>query len=183
MTKVLGIAGSLRKDSFNKSLLRAAAKLVPDGLEIEIVDIAEIPLFNQDLEANLPEVVKDFKIKIEAADAILFVTPEYNYSIPGVLKNAIDWASRPYGQNSFEGKPVAIMGASGGMSGTIRAQIALRQTFGFLDVRDMKKPEVYVTTASTKFSADGKLIDSDTRDHVEKFLVAFNEWIGSNKSK
>lgn len=181
MTKILGIAGSLRKDSFNRSLLRAAVELAPSEIEIEIFDIAEIPLFNQDLEVNSPEIVKKFKSKIESADGILFVTPEYNYSIPGVLKNAIDWASRPYGQNSFEGKPVAIMGASVGMGGTIRAQIALRQTFGFLDVRDMKKPEIYVTTATAKFSADGKLTDTDTRDHVEKFLLSFSAWVGENK--
>ncbi len=175
--KILGICGSLREKSYNKGLLEAAKGLAPENMEIEIVDLSEIPSFNQDLEMNLPEAVVEFKAKIEEADGLLFATPEYNYSVPGILKNAIDWASRPFGQNIFEGKPVAIMGASIGMSGTIRAQIALRQTFAYLNVYDMKKPEIYVTDATNKFSAESKLTDTDTSDHLSKFLQAFEIWV------
>lgn len=123
-----GFAGSLRKESYNKSLLKAAVELIPPDATLEIFDLEGIPPFNQDLETQPPGKVKEFKAKIKAADAILIVTPEYNYSIPGVLKNAIDSASRPHGDNAFEGKPVAIMGASIGMLGTARAQYHLRQT-------------------------------------------------------
>lgn len=119
--KILGFAGSLRRDSYNRMALRVATGLVPDNAEIEIFDLEGIPPFNQDLEEDLPEKVKEFKRKIREADAILIASPEYNYSVPGVLKNAIDWASRPYGDNALEGKPAAIMGASIGMSGTPRA--------------------------------------------------------------
>ena len=139
--KILGFAGSLRKDSYNRSLLRAALELVPKGTELEIFDLEGIPPFNQDLENQPPQKVKEFKAKIRAADAILIATPEYNYSVPGVLKNAIDSASRPYGDNAFEGKPVAVMGASIGMLGTARAQYHLRQSFVFLNVYPLNRPE------------------------------------------
>ena len=119
--RILGIAGSVRKASFNKSALRAAQTLVPEGASMEIFDIKGLPNFNQDEEKNPPAKVTELKAKIRAADAILFVTPEYNYSIPGVLKNAIDWASRPYGDSAWSGKPVAVMGASVGVIGTARA--------------------------------------------------------------
>ena len=142
--KILGFAGSLRKDSYNRSLLRAALELAPKDAELEIFDLEGIPPFNQDLENQPPQKVKEFKAKIRAADAILIATPEYNYSIPGVLKNAIDSASRPYGDNPFEGKPVAVMGASIGMLGTARAQYHLRQSFVFLNVYPLNQPEVMV---------------------------------------
>ena len=132
--KVLGFAGSLRTGSYNKALLRAAEDLLPENLILEIYDIDGIPPFNQDNEQNMPMKVKDFKSKIRSADALLIATPEYNYSVPGVLKNAIDCASRPYGDNPFDGKPVAIMGASVGMLGGARAQYHLRQTFIFLNI-------------------------------------------------
>ena len=119
---ILGFAGSLRKGSYNRSLLGAALELVPEGVNIEVFDLDGIPPFNQDLESQPPERIKEFKARIRMADAILIATPEYNYSIPGVLKNAIDCASRPYGDNAFEGKPVAVMGASIGMLGTARAR-------------------------------------------------------------
>ena len=129
VVKILGFAGSLRKGSYNRSLLRAAQELVPRDATLEVFDLGGIPIFNQDLEDQPAETVKEFKAKIRAADAILIVTPEYNYSIPGVLKNAIDCASRPYGDNAFEHKPVAIMGASIGMAGTARAQSPLAAIF------------------------------------------------------
>ena len=153
---ILGFAGSLRKGSYNRSLLRAAPELVPKGANIEIFDLEGIPPFNQDFENQPPEKVKEFKAKIRAADAILIATPEYNYSIPGVLKNAIDCASRPYGDNAWEGKPVAIMGASPGMLGTARAQYHLRQTFVFLNMCPLNRPEVMVPYANEKIDAAAK---------------------------
>src|SRR3972149_3459920 len=121
-TRILGIVGSLRKGSYNKALMRAATELLPKDVELEIFYLDDVPPFNQDLEKQPPQVIRLFKERIRGADAILIASPEYNYSIPGVLKNAIDWASRPYGDNAFDGKPVGVIGASVGMLGTARAQ-------------------------------------------------------------
>jgi chromate reductase len=145
--RILGIAGSLRKASYNRGLLRAAAELVPTGAQVEIFELDGIPAFNQDQEQNPPERVAVLKRKIREADAILFVTPEYNYSVPGVLKNAIDWASRPYGDNAWNGKPAAIMGASIGAIATARAQYHLRQMMVFLNMFAENQPEVMVGNA------------------------------------
>lgn len=175
-TLVLGFAGSLRKDSYNKSLLRAAVDLAPDDMKLETFDLEGIPSFNQDLEMKMPVKVKEFKAKIRAADAILIVTPEYNYSVPGVLKNAIDWASRPYGDNAFEDKPVAVMSASGGMLGGARAQYHLRQSFVFLNAHLLNKPEVIVTFANEKIDENGKLTDETTRKKVKELLKALVAW-------
>ncbi len=174
--RILGFAGSLRKGSFNRGLLRAAVELCPKTAEIETFDIEGIPPFNQDLEGNPVQKVKDFKAKIRAADALLIATPEYNYSIPGVLKNAIDSASRPYGDSAFAGKPVGLMGASVGMIGTARAQYHLRQCCVFLDMHPMNQPEVMVPFASDKFGPDGKLIDQKTREKIEEFLKSLAAW-------
>lgn len=171
MTKILGIAGSLRKASFNRSALKATQKLVPAGATIETFELDGIPPFNQDEEQNPPARVVEFKNKIRAADAILLVTPEYNYSIPGVLKNAIDWASRPYGQSAWKGKPVAIMGASGGVLGTARAQYHLRQCFVFLDMPVVNQPEVMIGSAAQKFDAQGELTDQTAKDLIGKLLT------------
>jgi chromate reductase len=160
---VLGFAGSLRIGSYNKSLLRAAVGLVPQDMNLEIFDLEGIPTFNQDTEQNMPEKVKDFKTKIMEANAILIATPEYNYSVPGVLKNAIDWASRPYGDNPFDGKPVAIMSASIGMLGGARAQYHLCQIFVFLNMYPINRPEAIVPFAQDKFDANGNLLDNDTK--------------------
>lgn len=173
---ILGFAGSLRKASYNKALLHAAVELAPKEVKIEVFDLDGIPPFNQDLERQPPEKVKEFKAKIRAADAILIVTPEYNYSIPGVLKNAIDWASRPYPDNSFDGKPVAVMGASTGMLGAARAQYHLRQCFVFLNMYPVNKPEVMVTFAPQKFDENGQLTDKDTREHVVDLLRSLVDW-------
>ena len=175
-TLVLGFAGSLRKDSYNKSLLRAAVDLAPDDMKLETFDLEGIPSFNQDLEMKMPVKVKEFKAKIRAADAILIVTPEYNYSVPGVLKNAIDWASRPYGDNAFEDKPVAVVSASGGMLGGARAQYHLRQSFVFLNAHLLNKPEVIVTFANEKIDENGKLTDETTRKKVKELLKALVAW-------
>lgn len=168
--RILGIAGSLREGSFNRLTLRAATQLVPEGATIETFDIAGLPGFNQDDEQNPPEKVVELKRKIREADAILFVTPEYNYSIPGVLKNAIDWASRPYGDNAWNGKPVAIMGASIGRIGTARAQYHLRQTFVFLDMHAVNQPEVMIGNAQDHFDADGNLTDETTKQLIRQLL-------------
>jgi chromate reductase, NAD(P)H dehydrogenase (quinone) len=176
--KILGFAGSLRRASFNKALLREARELLPDGVELEIFDIEGIPPYNQDLENNPPPRVSEFKTKIRAADAILIATPEYNYSMPGVMKNAIDWASRPYGDNAFDGKTAAIMGASIGMIATARAQYHLRQSLVFFDVHAINRPEVMVAFAATKFDENGRLTDQATRDKVKELienLVSFSK--------
>jgi chromate reductase len=173
---ILGFAGSLRNGSYNRAPLRVAADLVPKDVKLDIFDLEGIPPFNQDLENSMPETVKKFKAKIRSADAILIATPEYNYSIPGVPKNAIDWASRPYGDNSFDGKPVAVMSASIGMLGGARAQYQLRQTFVFLNMHPLNKPEVLVTFANEKFDEKGKLTDEKTKEFIKQLLQALVAW-------
>src|ERR1041385_1484034 len=168
--RILGIAGSLRRDSYNRATLRAATELVPDGAAIETFELDGIPGFNQDEEQNPPAEVAELKRLIREADAVLFVTPEYNYSIPGVLKNAIDWASRPYGDSAWSGKPAAIMGASVGTIGTARAQYHLRQMMVFLNMFPINQPEVMISQASKRFDAQGNLTDEDTRNHIQKML-------------
>lgn len=175
-TTILGIAGSLRKASYNRGTLRAAQELAPAGARIEIFDLEGIPPFNQDDDARPPEKVTQFKKQIRAADAILICTPEYNYSIPGVLKNAIDWASRPYGDSAWDGKPVAIMGASPGMLGTARAQYHLRQVFVTLNMYPLNNPEVMIANASERFDEQGNLTDQKTRDHIKKLVEALVKW-------
>jgi len=173
---IFGFAGSLRKGSYNKALLRTALQLLPKDAKLEIFDLEGIPLFNQDMEKQMPEKVKEFKAKIKGADAILVATPEYNYSMPGVLKNAIDWASRPYGDNSFEGKPVAIMSASPGMFGGARAQYHLRQTLVFLDMHPVNKPEVMVPFAHEKVNEQGIIADAKTREKIKDLLESMVAW-------
>lgn len=169
--KILGIAGSLRKGSYNRAALKAAQLLVPAGATLEVLDLPDLPGFNQDNEKSPPAAVTDMKAKIRAADAILIVTPEYNYSIPGVLKNAIDWASRPYGDNAWKGKPVAVMGASIGVLGTARAQYHLRQCFVFLDMPVVNQPEVMISAAASKFDQSGNLTDATAKELTAKLLV------------
>ncbi len=173
---ILGFGGSLRKGSYNKALLRAALEIVPADAELTLFDIDAMPLFNQDLEGAPPPILKDFKKAIRAADALLIATPEYNYSIPGFLKNAIDCASRPYGDNAFAGKPVALMGASIGMLGTARAQYHLRQSCVFLDMHPLNQPEVMVPFAQNKVDATGRLTDQETRERIGKLLEALVAW-------
>jgi len=174
----LGIAGSLRAASYNRALLQAAIELAPADLTIVSFErLGEIPLYNQDVEPRGdPEPVAALKQAIRAADALLFVTPEYNYGVPGVLKNAIDWASRPVDKTPLKGKPAAIMGASAGTGGTIRAQLQLRQAFVFTQTYALQGPEILVARASEKFNADGRLTDERTREAVHRHLVALAEW-------
>jgi chromate reductase len=169
--KLLGIAGSLRKGSYNRAALKAAQGLMPAGAVLEIAEIDGLPGFNQDEEKSPPARVSELKASIRAADAVLIVTPEYNYSIPGVLKNAIDWASRPYGDSAWKGKPVAVMGASVGALGSARAQYHLRQCFVFLDMPVVNQPEVMIAHAADKFDAQGNLKDDKAKELTAKLLV------------
>jgi chromate reductase len=173
---ILGIAGSLRKASYNRAALRAAQQLAPEGAEVEIFDLEGIPAFSQDAEGEPPAKVTELKEKVRAADAILFVTPEYNYSIPGVLKNAIDWASRPYGDSAWEDKPVAVMGASVGIFGTARAQYHLRQVFVFLNMHAVNRPEVMIGNAAERFDEQGNLTDETTKKLIGQLLKNLAAW-------
>jgi chromate reductase len=174
--RFLGFAGSLRQGSYNRALLTAARELLPDNADLEIYDLDGIPLYNADIESPLPPKVQEFKQKIKAADAIVIATPEYNRSFPGVLKNAIDWASRPTGDNSFDDKPLAIMSVSTGMFGADRAQFALRQTCVFLNMHALNRPEICVNFAAQKFDKDGKLTDEATRKFVKELMQALVVW-------
>jgi chromate reductase len=172
---VLGISGSLRQASYNTMALRAAQKLAPEGMRIEIADISTIPLYNDDVRAaGYPDSVAQLKERVRAADAVLLVTPEYNFSIPGVLKNTLDWLSRPPAP-PFDGKPVAIMGASPGMLGTARVQYHLRQVLLFLNTFTVNKPEVFINQAAAKFSAEGELTDAATAQMITELLVALQK--------
>lgn len=174
--KILGIPGSLRRESYNRATLRAATQLAPDGATIEVFELDGIPGFNQDDEQNPPAKVVELKQRIRESDAILFVTPEYNYSVPGVLKNAIDWASRPYGDSAWNGKPVAIMGASVGTFGTARAQYHLRQMFVFLNMFPVNQPEVMIGNAAERFDAAGNLTHDATKKFIRQLLQNLVDW-------
>lgn len=174
--RVLGFAGSLRKNSYNRAALRAAQSLMPAEAALEIYDLASIPLYNDDVrEQGYPPVVQDFRGKIAAADALVLVTPEYNYSISGVLKNAIDWASRPPGPPMSK-KPVAIMGATQGLWGTTKAQHHLRQCCVFLDLWPVNKPEVLIAQAQTKFDTAGNLTDEATKKVIAELMTNLVAW-------
>jgi chromate reductase, NAD(P)H dehydrogenase (quinone) len=175
---VCGIAGSLRTGSYNRALLRAAQELAPAGMEIRIFDrIGEIPLYDADVEAKGdPEPVRALKRAIGEAAALLVATPEYNHGVPGVLKNAIDWASRPARSSVLGGKPAAILGASPGVTGTARAQAQLRQSFVFTNTPVLPQPEILVYRAREKFDEEGRLTDERTREFVGKLLAGLAEW-------
>jgi chromate reductase len=167
---ILGIAGSLRKASYNRGALRAAQSLCPEGASIEVFELDGIPAFNQDDERNPPPKVQDLKNRVRGADAILLVTPEYNYGLPGVLKNALDWASRPYGDNAWNGKPVAIMSAALSMGGGVRAQYQLRQAFVFLNMDAVVQPEVAIGNAAERFDQQGNLKDETSKKLIGQLL-------------
>jgi chromate reductase len=173
---ILGIAGSLRQASYNRMALRAAQQLSPEGAKIETFDLQGIPLFNQDDEKTPPAIVTEFKKCIRAADAILIVTPEYNYSVPGVPKNAIDWASRPYGDSAWNDKTVALMSAAGGVLGGARAQYHLRQSFIFLNMHPLNQPEVMIAKAQEKFDANGNLTDEAAKKLIQQLLQNLVDW-------
>jgi chromate reductase len=173
---ILGIPGSLRRLSMNRGLLLAAREVAPPGIEIKITDLLPIPLYNADVEdAGVPPAVETFWREIREADALLIAVPEYNYSIPGVLKNAIDWATRPPGKSVLQGKAVALMGA-GGRGGTVRSQFALRQVLLNSETYVLLKPELYVYQAGSRFDAEGRLTDEEVRNRLPPLLTALVKW-------
>ncbi|HEU0099618.1 MAG TPA: NADPH-dependent FMN reductase [Allosphingosinicella sp.] len=176
--RILGFAGSLRRGSLNRALLRAAAARMPEGATLEIFDLAAVPLYDGDVEARGdPEGVALFKAAIRGADGVLIATPEYNHGVPGVVKNAVDWASRPPRDAALNGKPVGIIGASPGITGTARGQSQLRQAFEFTNSYCMPQPELLVFKANGKFDAEGALVDAATLEHLERYLIAFAAWV------
>jgi chromate reductase len=175
---ILAFAGSLRRDSYNRALLRAAAELAPDGMAIEIFDLAEVPLYNGDVEAEGdPAAVACLKRAIAAADGVLMATPEYNHGVPAVMKNAVDCASRPPRSAPLGGKPVGIVGASPGITGSARGQSQLRQAFEFTNSYCMPQPELLMFKAHEKFDPEGRLTDASTREHLARYLTAFAAWV------
>jgi chromate reductase len=173
---VLGICGSLRKGSYNMATLRTAIALKPADMTVTVADISTLPLYNEDVRAQgFPPPVETLRQQIAKADALLFACPEYNYSMPGVLKNAIDWASRPPDQ-PFAGKPCAILGAAAGMAGSARAQGDLRRAMVFLDMHPLNKPEVLIGQAQTKFDENGKLTDEAARGFIRDMMAALDRW-------
>lgn len=174
--RVLGLSGSLRRQSLNTALLRAAVELAPAGVSIEIVDLSALPFYNKDIDgADAPAAAVELRARLKAADALLLASPEYNYSIAPVLKNALDWASRPYGQSVLEAKPAALLGVGGGM-GTSRAQYHLRQVGVFLNMHILNKPEIFVVNTPGKFDDTGRLADEPTRALVTQQLAALRDW-------
>ena len=169
---ILGICGSLRRASWNLGALKAAQPLCPPGAKLEICTLEGLPLFNQDEERSPNHKVAEFKAKIRAAEAILIATPEYNYGVPGVLKNAIDCASRPYGDNAWNGKPVALMSAAMSMGGGVRAQYHLRQSFVFLNMDAVVQPEVAIGNAAQRFDEQGNLTDETSKKLIGQLLQA-----------
>jgi chromate reductase len=178
--KVAVLVGSLRKESFNRKMARALVAMAPPPLKLEIVEIGQLPLYNQDFDANPPPEVPAFKQRIQDSDAVLFVTPEYNRSVPGVLKNALDVGSRPYGKSAWNGKPTAVVSVSPGAIGGFGANHALRQSFVFLNMPALQQPEAYIGNSARLFNDKGDLVDESTRDFMGKFLHAFAAWIERN---
>jgi chromate reductase len=179
MYKVAAVVGSLRKDSINRKLALALARLGQPKLSIELVEIADLPVYNSDLDAGMPAPAVRLKSEIEAADAVLFVTPEHNRSISTALKNAIDWASRPYGKSSWKGKPAAVAGASGGNIGTAVAQQHLRTILAHLDVPVLGQPELYIAFKPGVIDEEGNVSDEATRQLLLGFLDRFHDWIAT----
>ena len=176
--RVIGIAGSLRRASYNRALLCAAQQLAPPSLRIDIEELDDIPMFNADLDGvGPPEGVARLRQAVQAADGLLLVTPEYNHGVPGVMKNAFDWLSQPLRESVLDGKPTALMGASTGLAGTARGQMQLRQAFVLTNTPAMLRPEVLVGRAQEKFDGTGRLTDEGTRRFVAGFLEQFAAWI------
>jgi chromate reductase len=180
--RVAVIVGSLRKDSLNRKMAHALIHLAPAELSLAIVEIGALPHYNPDYEVDPPQVVREFKEAVAATDAVLFVTPEYNRSVPGVLKNALDVGSRPYGKSAWMGKPGAVISVSPGAIGGFGANHHLRQSLVFLNVPAMPQPEAYIGNAANLFGPDGTLVNDSTREFMTKFLAAFAQWIGRNRA-
>lgn len=176
------VVGSLRKESFSRKLAKALIAMAPPAIKLEIVEIAQLPFFNPDHEADPPQAVREFKQRVESFDALLFVTPEYNRGVPGVLKNAIDVGSRPYGKSSWNGKPAAVISVSPGAIGGFGANHHLRQSLVFLNVPALPH-EAYIGDAGKLFDEKGALINDSTREFLQKFLQTFAQWIERNASR
>lgn len=178
MINILAFAGSLRKSSLNRALLNNAVELCPEGMNMRIYSLDGLPLYNEDIEKEgVPAVVQEFRNAIREADGLLIAVPEYNYSLPGVLKNAIDWASRPVADSSLSAKPAGIAGVSGGTSGTAKSQMHFRQIAVVTNMHVMNRPEFLMQKGNEKFDAEGRLNDEITREHFRKFLEALKNWV------
>lgn len=179
--KIAVFVGSLRADSLNRKLAKTLEGLAPDGVQFDYIDI-NLPLFNQELETDFPMVAQNAKDMVLAADGVLFVTPEYNRSIPGVLKNAIDWVSRPYGNSAFDGKPVGMVGASGGPTGTLASQSDLRHVVAFLNMKLMGQPEVYLANAGTfEYDENDVITDERWRKNLQTYIETFVKWVEAER--
>ncbi|WP_175984272.1 NADPH-dependent FMN reductase [Burkholderia vietnamiensis] len=172
--RIAVVVGSLRRGSWNRALAHAVISLAPADFSFEFVEIGELPLYSQDYDADFPEVAKRFKQSIEAADALLFVTPEYNRSIPGVLKNALDWGSRPWGHNSWSGKPGAV--------GTALAQQHLRNVLAYLDVKMLTQPEMFIKHDPSRIDDEGRIVSDDTRTFLQGFVDRYADWVRTLKA-
>jgi len=177
------LVGSLRKESFNRKLAKALVAMAPATLKLEILEIGHLPFYNADYENDPPPAVREFKQKLESYDAVLFVTPEYNRSVPGVLKNAIDVGSRPYGKSSWSRKPAGVISASPGVIGGFGANQHLRQSLVFLDMPPLQQPEAYIGNAGKLFNEKGDIVVEETRDFMQKYLQAFAQWIERTAGK
>lgn len=175
--KIAVIVGSLRKESFNLKTAKAMMAMAPESFDMELLDISGLPMFNEDLEANPPKEWVAFKEQISAVDGLLFLTPEYNRSVPAVLKNAIDVGSRPYGKNSWDGKPAAIVSVSIGNISGFGANHHLRQSLTFVNVPTMAQPEAYIGGAGNLFDDNGNLTNDSTKKFLKSFLDAFEKWV------
>lgn len=177
------IVGSLRKDSFNRKIAKALAKLAPESLRLEIVEIGQLPIYNQDQDENPPAAWTAFRQRIQSADAVLFVTPEHNRSVPAALKNALDIGSRPYGHSVWNGTPGAVVSASPGAIGAFGANHHLRQSLVFLNVPVLQQPEAYIGGVDRLFDAEGEMINDDTREFLKRFMQAFAIWVETNSRR
>lgn len=182
VNKIAILVGSLRKESYNRKMAKALITLAPQSLQLEIVEIGNLPLYNQDLDENSPKEWMDFRDQIRQCAGVLFVTPEYNRSVPGVLKNAIDVGSRPYGKSVWEGKPGAIMSLSPGAMGGFGSNHHLRQALVFLNVPTMQQPEAYIGNVDNLFDAESNITREDTRKFLQKFIDTFAVWVEKNKA-
>ncbi|HTH75488.1 MAG TPA: NADPH-dependent FMN reductase [Trinickia sp.] len=175
--KIEVVVGSLRRESFNKQLAHALVKLASSEFEFDFLDIGSLPLYSQDYDANYPDSAKQMKARIEAASGLLFVTSEYNRSMPGVLKNALDWGSRPWGANSWKDKPAAVCGISLGAAGTALAQQHLRNVLAYLDVPTLGQPEIFIKHTDSFFDAGGGIASEDSRKFLTTFVQRFETWV------
>lgn len=176
-THIIAFSGSLRKASYTTKLVHAFMRVAPAGVHMGLVNISHLPLINEDLEAELPDSVQALREQVRTADAVLLATPEYNRSYSPVLKNALDWASRPSGQNCWDGKPAAVIGCTPYGLGAFGAQHHLRQVLTYLNIPTMQQPEFYLSFVADKMNDQGDITDQDTREHIEKFWAAFAAWI------